>query len=88
MVTSLWRSSTGASFPPPARVLVAPQLTVVEPIQAKNGTFVVIDLRNWPNLGGATGEPAAPRLIAELPARENAQLNLGDYALNKPRLNN
>ncbi len=38
-----------------------------EPIQAKNGTFVVIDLRNWPNLGGTTGEPAAPRLIAELP---------------------
>ena len=43
---------------------------MVEPIQAKNGTFVVIDLRNWPNLGGTTGEPAAPRLIAELPKEE------------------
>ena len=42
---------------------------MVEPIQAKNGTFVVIDLRNWPNLGGTTGEPGAPRLIAELPLK-------------------
>ena len=69
----------GYNVPPTHQV--APQLTVVEPIQAKNGTFVVIDLRNWPNLGGATGEPAAPRLIAELPARENAQLNLLRYLI-------
>ena len=55
---------------------VAPQLTVVEPIQAKNGTFVVIDLRNWPNLGGTTGEPAAPRLIAELPSLNQSKKNI------------
>ena len=50
---------------------------MVEPIQAKNGTFVVIDLRNWPNLGGATGEPAAPRLIAELPPETLTELSSG-----------
>ena len=50
---------------------------MVEPIQAKNGTFVVIYLRNWPNLGGATGEPAAPRLIAELPANTRLIISAG-----------